>query len=113
MKELVTRCPIEEVMQLLGGRWPALILYYLRGGTKRFADLRRDNRTISHRMLTHELRKLQAAGIVCRTEYEGYPLRVEYRLSEAGLSLLPLIDALGDWWQDHIFDEQPAARAVA
>lgn len=98
MKDLVSRCPIEEVMQILSGRWPTLLIYYLKQGTKRFSDLRRDNPTISHRMLALELRKLEDAGIVTRTEFDGYPLRVEYDLTSAGHTLVPLIDALGDWW---------------
>ena len=98
MKSLVSRCPIEEVMQILSGRWPTLLIYYLKQGTKRFGDLRRDNPTISHRMLTLELRKLEDAGIVARTEFKGYPLRVEYELTPAGDQLVPLIDALGEWW---------------
>lgn len=98
MKDLVSRCPIEEVMQILSGRWPTLLIYYLKQGTKRFSDLRRDNPTISHRMLALELRKLEEAGIVTRTEFDGYPLRVEYDLTSAGHTLVPLIDALGDWW---------------
>ena len=100
MKELVSRCPIEEVMQVLGGRWPTLLIYYLREGTKRFSDLRRDNPTISHKMLTFELRRLEDAGIVQRTEFDGYPLRVEYELTPAGHRLVPLIDALGAWWEE-------------
>jgi DNA-binding HxlR family transcriptional regulator len=100
MKHLVSRCPIEEVMQVLNGRWPTLLIYYLKDGTKRFGDLRRDNPTISHKMLTFELRKLENAGIVTRTEFEGYPLRVEYELTSAGLRLVPLIDALGEWWEE-------------
>src|SRR5690606_36389190 len=99
MKDLVSRCPIEEVMQVLSGRWPTLLIYYLRDATKRFSDLRRDNPTISHRMLTLELRRLEEAGIVQRTEFEGYPRRVEYELTPAGKELVPLIDALGDWWE--------------
>lgn len=99
MKDLVSRCPIEEVMQVLSGRWPALLIYYLKQGTNRFSDLRRKNPTISHKMLALELRKLEDAGIVARTEFEGYPLRVEYDLTAAGHRLVPLIDALGDWWQ--------------
>lgn len=99
MKDLVSRCPIEEVMQILSGRWPTLLIYYLREGTKRFSDLRRDNPTISHKMLTLELRKLEDAGIVRRTEFGGYPLRVEYDLTPAGERLVPLIDALGNWWE--------------
>jgi DNA-binding HxlR family transcriptional regulator len=100
MKDLVSRCPIEEVMQVLGGRWPTLLIYYLKDGTKRFADLRRDNPTISHKMLTFELRKLESAGIVQRTEFDGYPLRVDYDLTSAARKLVPLIDALGNWWEE-------------
>lgn len=96
MKDLVSRCPIEEGMQVLGGRWPTLLIYYLKDGTKRFNDLRRDNPTVSHRILTLELRKLEKAGIVRRTSHEGYPLKVEYDLTLAGLTLVPLIDAIGD-----------------
>ncbi|MBV2183820.1 MAG: helix-turn-helix transcriptional regulator [Rhizobium sp.] len=99
MKDLVSRCPIEEVMQILSGRWPTLLIYYLQEGTKRFSDLRRNNPTISHKMLTLELRKLEDAGIVRRTEFGGYPLRVEYDLTPEGEQLVPLIDALGDWWE--------------
>ncbi|MDZ5699006.1 helix-turn-helix domain-containing protein [Chelativorans sp. M5D2P16] len=98
MKDLVSRCPIEEVMQVLSGRWPTLLIYYLKDGIKRFSDLRRDNPTISHKMLALELRKLEDAGIVRRTEFGGYPLRVEYDLTPAGERLVPLMDALGDWW---------------
>lgn len=98
MRSAVSECPIEEAMVLLSGRWPTLLLYYLQQGTKRFGELRRDNPSISHRILTHELRKLEAAGIVVRTAYEGYPSRVDYSLTAAGRQLLPLIDALGDWW---------------
>ena len=98
MKDLVSRCPIEEVMQVMSGRWPTLLIYYLKQGTKRFSDLRRDNPTISHKMLTLELRKLEDAGIVERSEFGGYPLRVEYDLTPAGLKLVPLLDALGGWW---------------
>lgn len=86
-------------MQILSGRWPTLLIYYLKQGTKRFSDLRRDNPTISHKMLTLELRKLEDAGIVERTEFQGYPLRVEYELTSAGHRLVPLIDALGEWWE--------------
>jgi DNA-binding HxlR family transcriptional regulator len=99
VKDTVSNCPIEEAMQVLSGRWPTLLLYYLKDGTKRFSDLRRDNPAVSHRMLTLELRKLEDAGIVRRTAFEGYPLRVEYDLTRFGLELVPLIDALGDWWE--------------
>lgn len=100
MRDVVSRCPIEEAMQVLSGRWPTLLIYYLKDGTKRFSELQRDNPTISHRMLTLELRKLEDAGIVRRTKFDGYPLRVDYDLTPAGRRLIPLIDALGDWWEE-------------
>lgn len=99
VKNTVSYCPIEEAMRVLSGRWSTLLLYYLKDGAKRFAELRRDNPTISHRMLTLELRKLEDAGIVRRTAFGGYPLRVEYDLTASGVELVPLIDALGDWWE--------------
>src|SRR5689334_1631119 len=109
MKDVVSRCPIEEAMRLLSGRWPTLLLYYLKGGTKRFSDLRRDNPTISHRMLTLELRKLEEAGVVQRTVYSGYPLRVDYELTAVGRRLVPLIDAIGDWWETRGSSDSTAA----
>ena len=100
MKSVVSHCPIEETMRVLSGRWPTLLIYYLKDGTKRFSELRRDNPTLSHRILTLELRKLEDAGIVRRTAHAGYPLRVDYDLTGPGHRLVPLIDALGDWWEE-------------
>jgi DNA-binding HxlR family transcriptional regulator len=99
MKDLVSTCPIEDVMRVLGGRWPTLLLYYLKDGPKRFSDLQRDNPTVSQRILTLELRKLESAGLVQRTVFDGYPLRVEYALTATGRELFPMVDALGDWWE--------------
>ncbi|WP_338723152.1 helix-turn-helix domain-containing protein [Devosia sp. XK-2] len=98
MQTLVSACPIEDVMRVLSGRWPSLLLYYLKDGTKRFSDLQRDNPSVSHRILSLELRKLEQAGLVARTAFPGYPLRVEYDLTPAGTQLMPLIDSLADWW---------------
>lgn len=98
MQTLVSKCPIEGAMRVLSGRWPTLLLYYLKDGTKRFSDLQRDNASISHRVLSRELHSLQKAGIVRRTAYPGYPLRVDYDLTPKGRDLVPLIDALGAWW---------------
>ena len=99
MKTLVSACPIEDVMRVLSGRWPTLLLYYLKEGTKRFSDLQRDNPTVSHRILALELKKLEKVGLVTRTEYEGYPRHVDYDLTEAGRQLVPMIDSLADWWE--------------
>ena len=113
MKSTVSQCPIEDAMVLLSGRWPTLLLYYLQQGTKRFSELRRDNPTISHRILTLELRKLERAGIVRRISHGGYPSRVEYALTPAGGKLLPLIDALGDWWSETQAERAEVSRPAA
>lgn len=86
-------------MRLLGGRWRTLLIYYLINGPKRFGDLRRDNPKISQRMLTLELRELEAAGVVSRKVYPTKPPQVEYELTPDGRNLIPLINALGDWWE--------------
>lgn len=99
MKTLVSACPIEDVMRVLSGRWPTLLLYYLKEGTKRFSDLQRDNPTVSHRILALELKKLEKVGLVSRTEHTGYPRHVDYDLTEAGRQLVPMIDGLADWWE--------------
>jgi DNA-binding HxlR family transcriptional regulator len=100
MKTAVSGCPIEDAMRLLSGRWRTLLVYYLIDGKKRFAQLRRDNPKISHRILTHELRALESAGVITRTVVPGKIAHVEYELTEGGRKLVPLINALGDWYED-------------
>ena len=100
MKDAVSGCPIEDAMRLLGGRWRALLIYYLIDGPKRFAQLRRDNPKISHRMLTLELRALENAGVISRTVMPGQIAHVEYELTASGRKVIPLINALGDWYED-------------
>ncbi len=100
-------------MRVLSGRWPTLMLYYLSDGTKRFSDLKRDNPTVSHRILSLELRKLEDAGLVRRTDFPGYPRRVDYDLTPSGRRLVPLIDALGDWWSETEADRAASVAEAA
>ena len=100
MQTTVSECPVEGAMVLLSGRWRALILYYLSQGPMRFNTLRRELPGISQQMLTRELRALEDAGVVRRTIYPEVPPRVEYALAEAGERLMPVSDALGDWWAE-------------
>lgn len=100
MQTTVSECPVEGAMVLLSGRWRALILYYLSKGPMRFNALRRALPGISQQMLTRELRALEDADVITRTVYPEVPPRVEYALSDAGQRLMPVIDALGDWWAE-------------
>jgi DNA-binding HxlR family transcriptional regulator len=94
MKKSVSGCPVEDAMRVLGGRWRAVLVFYLLDGPKRFSDLRRDMPGISQRMLTLDLRALESAGLVSRTVYPEVPVRVEYRLTPEGRLLRPTINEL-------------------
>jgi DNA-binding HxlR family transcriptional regulator len=84
-------------MYVIGGRWRAVILFYLLDGPKRFSELRRAIPNVSQRMLTQDLRSLESAGIVERTVFAEVPPRVEYALTPLGKRLRPSIRALLAW----------------
>jgi DNA-binding HxlR family transcriptional regulator len=89
---------LEAAFRLLEGRWKFLILFHLFGGNVlRFSELERAIPGVSQKMLTQQLRQLEADGIVARTVYPEVPPRVEYRLTEWGQSLCPALDALLAW----------------
>jgi DNA-binding HxlR family transcriptional regulator len=91
------QCPVDRTLRIIGGRWKALILYYLRGGPKRFNALRRMMPSVTQRMLTQHLRELEADGVIDRKIFPVVPPHVEYSLSPLGVSLLPVLDAMADW----------------
>ena len=100
MKNTVSGCPVEEAMQLLGGRWRLLIASYLVDGPKRFNELRRLVPGISQRMLTLDLRALEEAKIVSRTVHPTIPIKVEYALTQDGQRLskvLAVVEEFGKW----------------
>ncbi|MFT4247265.1 MAG: helix-turn-helix domain-containing protein [Pseudomonas sp.] len=97
MKHSVTGCSIEEAMRLLGGRWRLLLVSYLVQGPRRFAELRRELPGISQRMLTLDLRALEAAGLIARTVYPSVPVKVEYALTQDGLRLLPVVEVMREF----------------
>jgi DNA-binding HxlR family transcriptional regulator len=91
MRKSITGHPIEGAMDVLGGRWRAILVCFLLSGPKRFSDLQKEIR-IGRRMLTVNLRVLEEAGLVVRTAYAEVPPRVEYGFPKHrhGHSLLPL-----------------------
>ncbi|MFD0002863.1 winged helix-turn-helix transcriptional regulator [Streptomyces sp. NPDC127178] len=95
---------ITRVFQLLGKRWTGPIVSVLTAGPAYFVALRRAIPGISERMLSDRLTELAAAGLVVREVYEGPPLRVVYRLTDAGAALEPALTALGLWAQEHLAD---------
>lgn len=96
----MTGCSVEHAMHLLGGRWRLLLVSYLIDGPKRFNELRRDMPGISQRMLTLDLRALEAAGLIKRTVYPTTPVKVDYALTEDGLRLkavVAVVQEFGLW----------------
>ena len=95
-KELVDR--VERLMKSIGSKWkPAIIFCLVFDGRQRFSDLRRKLPDITQKMLTQRLRELERDGFVARTFYEEVPLRVEYEMTELGLSLHPFFKGLCEW----------------
>ncbi|MED2984499.1 winged helix-turn-helix transcriptional regulator [Bacillus thuringiensis] len=90
-------CPVEAMVEVIGGKWKGVILYHLLDGTKRFNELKRLKPNITQRMLTLQLRELEADGIIHREVYREVPPKVEYSLTELGESLRPVILLMMEW----------------
>lgn len=101
MQNVITSCPIDFTIDVLGGKWKPLILYYLLEGTKRFGELQRLLPHVTRRMLTQHLRELERDGIVHRQVYTQVPPMVEYSLTALGRSLEPVLLTMLDWGQRH------------
>ena len=91
-------CPVELALDVIGGKWRAVILAHLKEKPHHYGELRRKVPGISEKMFGQRLRELQDAGLVSRTEV---PPRVEYTLSPLGRSLHKIVTSLIDWVADH------------
>lgn len=96
-------CVVEGTLALIGGKWKGVVLYLLlEEEVLRFNELRRRLANVTQRMLTSQLRELEANGFVSRTIYPQVPPKVEYRLTDLGRSLEPVIRALKAWGDEHV-----------
>ena len=94
-------CPVETTLMLIGDKWKVLILRELMGGTKRFGALKKSIGTVSQKVLTAQLRDMEAKGLLTRKVYAEVPPRVEYTLTDTGYSLKPILDAMVAWGTDY------------
>ena len=94
-------CPVETTLMLIGDKWKVLILRDLMEGTKRFGELKKSIGTVSQKVLTAQLRDMEAKGLLTRTVYAEVPPRVEYTLTETGRSLKPILDSMVIWGTDY------------
>ena len=118
MKTMVTACPAERTMHLVAGRWKVIILHQLFDKTLRFAELQRAINAIASsgvtaKMLTQELRQMEANGLVTRQVYAQVPPKVEYSLTALGTSLRPVVEAMEAWGHAHAEEAEEQEVEVA
>ncbi|WP_405162730.1 helix-turn-helix transcriptional regulator [Nocardia sp. NBC_01499] len=93
----LTVCPVEVAVSVLGGAWKLTVIKNLLDGRRRFGELGRLVGPVNPRVLTRQLRELEADGLINRTVYPEVPPRVEYSLTELGASLRPAVEWLNRW----------------
>ncbi|OIU70449.1 winged helix-turn-helix transcriptional regulator [Rossellomorea aquimaris] len=95
--------PVEAALEVIGGKWKVVILCHLiDNGTLRTSQLKRMMPNITQKMLTQQLRELEADGVVNRIIYNQVPPKVEYELTDYGTSLAPALQMLCSWGEQHI-----------
>lgn len=90
-------CPIQATSRVMSGKWKVQILWHLSFGSLRFSQLRDRLGGVSEKVLTAQLRELEADGLIIRTSAHTVPPRVDYRLSPAGEALMPIMQTMCDW----------------
>lgn len=95
-------CPVTATMQVLGGKWKAILINAIyHTSPARFGELKRSVRGITQSMLTQQLRELEEDGLISRKIYAEIPPRVEYTLTEFGLTLSPVMQSLAKWGEEY------------
>jgi len=107
--DFVDNCPVEATLDLIGGKYKALILWHLSDGTLRFSELRNRIPKATPKMLTQQLRELETQELVHREVYPVIPPKVEYSLTATGQSLMPILVAMRDWGAEYLRskDQEP------
>jgi DNA-binding HxlR family transcriptional regulator len=95
-------CPMEMTIELIGGKWKALLLWNLSDGSLRFHELQKRFPGLTQKMLTQQLRDMEQNGLINRRVYPVVPSKVEYSLTEFGRTLIPVLYAMNKWGNDYI-----------
>jgi DNA-binding HxlR family transcriptional regulator len=100
-------CPVTATMQVLGGKWKAILINAIyHTSPARFGELKRSVKGITQSMLTQQLRELEDDGLISRKIYAEIPPRVEYTLTEFGLTLSPIMLSMADWGKEYQMKKQ-------
>ena len=100
--EMNDNCPVEATLELIGGKYKALILWHLAQNKLRFSELRKVIQSATPKMLTQQLRELEAQNLIHREVFPVIPPKVEYSLTETGRSLMPILVAMRDWGANYL-----------
>lgn len=96
-REKSYKCGIDLTLAVVGGKWKASILWHLAQETMRFSDLQRQFSDTTRKMLTQQLRELEADGLVHREVYPQVPPKVEYSLTAKGNTIIPILNRMCEW----------------
>ena len=99
---ITDNCPVEATLDLIGGKYKALILWHLSERQLRFSELRKVITSATPKMLTQQLRELEAQSLIHREVFPVVPPKVEYSLTELGRSLMPMLVAMRDWGSGYL-----------
>ena len=104
-KNVVNIKPFAYAISLIEGKWKMHILFWLwKKEPMRYGELKKALDSVSHKMLSNQLKELESDGLITRTEYPQVPPKVEYSLTETGLSLMPILAELCNWGHAHFKD---------
>lgn len=106
----LSECPVKATVDVIGGKWKPLVLFYLKNGRQRFSELRRQIPGVTQKMLTQQLRELEREGIIQRHVHPQVPPRVEYSLTKYGATLKPILALMCDWGTRHKARAQSVGR---
>ena len=97
-------CPVEATIQLIGGKYKAIILWHLMHDTLRYSELHKKIPKATDKMLAQQLRELEKDGLINRKVYPVVPPKTEYSLTKFGKTLTPILDAMCTWGSDYLKD---------
>lgn len=103
--ELTNYCPVSATLNLIGGKYKALILWHLAENKLRFSQLNKLISGATPKMLTQQLREMEAQNLIHREVYPVVPPKVEYSLTELGRSLMPVLIAMRDWGSSYLLSQ--------
>lgn len=98
----IFHCNVELTIDIIKGKWtPRIICKIGNAGVIRYGELKREIPTINERVLSRQLRELENHKLINRKVYDEVPLKVEYSLTEIGMSLVPILNELGEWGRNY------------